>query len=355
MQQATWQTLPNLSAVRVYASICVRKDVIYVVGGCDALGEPVATVEAFNTNANQWTVMKAMPTKRAAPIMDILDDKVLAVGGIGLTQLPVDAVEMFDFDKNDWIVLPPLSEALMGMGHVLKDNKMYIFGGMAADTNPREHLKCVELIKKADNLTTRWQALPNMPTARYACKAFLRDDKAYVIGGRSGRIPVCAFEVYDFQTFSWTKYPDLISKRVFQCYALTDKYLVSLGGLKQEVQKAFSDACEIYCLEDDKNGSWMTNKRMNIPTKRGDFSVACIDNKVIVVGGLGNARFPFSSVEMFNPDNKKWVRLIDCPRQHSTSSSITVKGNLYLFGGISKDGPSAGCEVLKTSGENGVC
>ena len=234
----------------------------------------------------------------------------------------------------------------MGMAHVVRDNKVHIFGGMGADTNPRDHFKCLAV---EGGCNERWQAFQPMPSSRYACTAFVSNNKAFVIGGRRGKLPVANFEVYSYETTSWTVYPDMLSKRLFPCYVMTDNYIVTLGGLKETVQQGFSDACEVYNINDQDKGEWFTTKKMNMPTKRGDFAAVAVDNRVIVTGGLGNQGTPIASTELFDPETKKWKRLSDMPQGCSTCASTVFQGDLFIFGGLGPSGPTAACCALKNS------
>ncbi len=49
-------------------------------------------------------------------------------------------------------------------------------------------------------------------------------------GGRQGKIPVVAFEVFDFAENKWRKLPDIPSKRVFALYTHSDKHIYSIGN-----------------------------------------------------------------------------------------------------------------------------
>ena len=339
-----WGEAAPLSAPRVYTSVVVCNGLIYVIGGCDELGQPVNTNEVYDPRTNQWSKNKSMPTKRAAPILAAFDDVIVAIGGVGSTQAPVDAVELYIVAENKWKRLVPLSEPLMGMAHFARDNRVNIFGGMAVDSNPRDHFKCLVVGLGGSE---KWQAFPPMPTPRYAARAFHKNSKCYVLGGRSGKIPVDAFEVFDFDLRTWTTYPLIPTKRVFPCYAITDHHVVSLGGLRQTAQAGFCDICEMYPLEQNERGEWISNKRMAIPTKRGDFVADTIDNQVLVVGGLGNEGKPLTSTEVFDPDTKKWKRLTDLPEGHSTCGHVVHQGKFYIFGGITSGGPTATCCVFE--------
>ena len=344
-----WTDIAPLSAPRVYTSVVACNGLLYVIGGCDEMGQPVNTNEAYDPKSNTWTKLKPMPTKRAAPIIASFDDVIVAIGGVGETQAPVDAVELYSVGSNKWKRLAPLSEALMGMANFSKDNKVYVFGGMAADSNPRDHFKCLVM---ASGGGEKWQAFPPMPTPRYAAQAFYRNSKVYVLGGRSGKIPVDAFEVFDFDSRVWSSYPNIPSKRVFSCYAITDHHLLSLGGLRQTVQAGFCDICEVYPIDQHERGEWESNKRIAMPNKRGDFVLATIDNHVLVAGGLGNEGKPLPSTEVFDPETKKWKRLPDMPAGHCTCSGVVHQGKFFVFGGIMPEGPSATCLVFKPPSES---
>jgi len=68
------------------------------------------------------------------------------------------------------------------------------------------------------------------------------------VGGRQGKLPVAAFEVYDFATSRWRSLPDIPSKRVFALYAHSDTHIFSIGGLHQDAQQGFSDVTEVFDL-----------------------------------------------------------------------------------------------------------
>lgn len=52
-------------------------------------------------------------------------------------------------------------------------------------------------------------------------------------GGRQGKLPVTAFEAFDLETRSWTRYPSMPSRRAFAACAMADGVVFSLGGLQQ--------------------------------------------------------------------------------------------------------------------------
>jgi len=69
------------------------------------------------------------------------------------------------------------------------------------------------------------------------------------VGGRQGKLPIAAFEVYEFETSRWRKLPDIPSKRVFALYAHSDTHIFSVGGLHQDPRHGFSDVTEVFDLD----------------------------------------------------------------------------------------------------------
>jgi len=76
-----------------------------------------------------------------------------------------------------------------------------------------------------------------------------RHTALFVVGGRQGKLPVAAFEVYDFETSRWRTLPDIPSKRVFALYAHSDTHIFSVGGLQQDARQGFTDVTEVFDLD----------------------------------------------------------------------------------------------------------
>ncbi|MGH0179949.1 UNVERIFIED_CONTAM: hypothetical protein FKN15_002686, partial [Acipenser sinensis] len=115
------------------------------------------------------------------------------------------------------------------------EGEVYALGGMGCDTSPQA------LVRVYDPGRDQWQPLPSMPTPRYGASSFLRGNKIYVLallavdfsGGRQGKLPVTAFEAFDLEVKSWTRFPSIPSRRAFASCAMADKNFFSLGGLQQ--------------------------------------------------------------------------------------------------------------------------
>eukprot|EP00061_Rhincodon_typus_P013687 g40219.t1 len=168
---------------------------------------------------------------------------------------------------------------------------------------PQANLQQYDIVKDI------WLSLPAMPTPRYAASTFLRESKIHVfvvsyltvaagfgseqefispvVGGRQVKNPVTAFEVYDIEAKSWSRFPSIPSRRAFSSCVMTDKNFFSLGGLQQArgyKRPKFVRTVEVFDIE---QGGWMkTGGHLNMRKKRADFVAAYLQGRVIVAGGL---------------------------------------------------------------------
>ncbi|XP_025107322.1 kelch domain-containing protein 8A-like [Pomacea canaliculata] len=330
-----WQSTAPMPTKRVFATSVVHKNFLYIIGGCDVSGVPLDAMEMYDGH-KKWKRLMSMPTRRAGTAAVVVEDKIISMAGVAESQEPLDAVEIFDTNARTWSVVEPLGEALLGISAVTRDNKILVVGGMGLDTNPRDTFVEFDV---ADN---KWQKLPSMPTARYAAFTFIINNKLYVIGGRQGKLPTAAFEVYDFSEKKWTKLPDIPSKRVFAMYTASDTHIFSVGGLRQPATEGFSDACEVF---DIAAGTWKLGASM--PTKRADFAVGILHDRLVCAGGLGNEGKPLAIVESYCPSTDKWQQEKPMPSTHCSCSYLVHNGCLYVAGGLSLQGASNCIDVLQ--------
>ena len=115
---------------RVFSTPVIHNDNIYVVGGCDQMGQPVDSFECYDYSKKKWMTLQSMPTKRAAPAVGVVGDKIVAIGGVGDVQQPVNAVEVYDIKEKVWKQQEDLPEGLLGISSVVKGINSELRGGV---------------------------------------------------------------------------------------------------------------------------------------------------------------------------------------------------------------------------------
>nr|XP_031362796.1 kelch domain-containing protein 8A [Lonchura striata domestica] len=361
-----WKSLAPLPSRRVYSTLVEAGGQVFAVGGCDDNGVPVDSFEVYSPEADQWASLPAMPTARAGVAVTVLGKRIMVIGGVGADQLPLKVVEMYNTDEGRWRKRSSLREAAMGISVTAKDYRVYAAGGMGSDLRPHNFLQHYDVLKDI------WVSLAAMPTPRYAATSVLRGTKIYVLGGRQSKYAVNAFEVFDTDTRSWTKFPNIPNKRAFSSFVPTEEKLFSLGGLRQGRlyrQPKFMRTVDVFDLE---QGGWMKMERScYLKKRRADFVAGYLRGRVVVAGGLGEALGlwePFKKVwellssqkkereksqcptvlesaEAFHPEKNKWESLPPMPTPRCACSSIALRDCLLAVGGVSQ-GLSTAVEAL---------
>ncbi|XP_026573717.1 kelch domain-containing protein 8B isoform X2 [Pseudonaja textilis] len=309
-----WETFPPMPTCRVYCSPTYQDGHLFVVGGCSQQGQPLDTLEMLDVVSHKWMALPSMATPRAGAAAVMLGKEVLVIGGVDSRQRPLASVEVYHTDEGRWEKKEDLAQPSMGISALEKDGVVYALGGMGADTSPQALLRMYEPAKD------HWQPLPSMPTPCYGASTFLHGNKIYVMGGRQGKLPVTAFEAFDLEVRSWTRYPSVPSRRAFASCAMAEGCFFSLGGLQQPgphnfySRPHFVNTVEMFDLEE------------------------------------GNQSSALESTEGFNLAKKKWELLPTMPTGRCSCATLEAPNLLFVIGGVAQ-GPSSAVEALSLQEE----
>uniref|UniRef100_A0A8C8Z2N5 Kelch domain containing 8A n=1 Tax=Prolemur simus TaxID=1328070 RepID=A0A8C8Z2N5_PROSS len=315
-----WKRLAPLPSRRVYCSLLETGGQVYAIGGCDDNGVPMDCFEVYSPEADQWTALPPLPTARAGVAVTALGKRIMVVGGVGTNQLPLKVVEMYNIDEGKWKKRSVLREAAMGISVTAKASPWH--WGIITLPHPQE-----------------LPGLPFCPTS-----TLLRPP-----GGRQSKYAVNAFEVFDIETRSWTKFPNIPYKRAFSSFVTLDNRLYSLGGLRQGRlyrQPKFLRTMDVFDME---QGGWLKMERsFFLKKRRADFVAGSLGGRVIVAGGLGNQPTVLETAEAFHPGKNKWETLPAMLTPRCACSSIIIKNCLLAVGGVNQ-GLSDAVEALCVS------
>merc|ERR1740121_3181867 len=101
---------------------------VHVVGGRHN-GEPLATVERYDSESNVWSNIPSMHEARAECAAVTAGDKLYVFGGIGANDDVLDSVECFDSASNSWSMLAPMLERTTRCAAAVLEKKLYVSGG----------------------------------------------------------------------------------------------------------------------------------------------------------------------------------------------------------------------------------
>ena len=278
----TWSTHAALSlGPRQEMGVAAVDGKVYVVGGFDASGQPVATMESYDPETDRWTARASLPS----PLHHV---NVAAVG-----------------------------------------NKLYVVGGLTGSSFTASGATWVY-----DPALDSWARLASMPagTERGASGVAVLDGRIVVAGGlRDVSVPDAS--VFDPQTNAWSPLQPLAVARDHLGAATVAGRVYAVTGRAQGVLKA---AVEVL---DASNGTW--SRRADIPTARGGVAVAELAGRLVVMGGEGNAADPagvFHQTESYDPAADAWRS--DTPMRtarHGIGAAV-VGSRLYVPGGATQAG-----------------
>ncbi|XP_007499904.1 kelch domain-containing protein 8B isoform X2 [Monodelphis domestica] len=283
-----------------------------------------------------WHVFPAMPTCRVYCTPAHQDGHLFVLGGCSRAGLPLGTAELLDVASHKWLSLPPLPTARAGAAAVALGKQVLVIGGMDAGQSP---LASVEVYHTDEG---RWERRAALTQPAMGISALER-------GGRQGKLPVTAFEVYDVEMQNWTRYPSVPSRRAFASCAMAEGSFFSLGGLQQPgphnfySRPHFVNTVEMF---DSEQGVWTKLPRsLRMREKRADFVTGYLGGRVVAVGGLGNQPCPLGSVEGFSLARRKWEALPSMPTARCSCSSLQAGQQLFVIGGVAQ-GPSGAVEAL---------
>src|SRR5438132_920960 len=158
-------------------SAAVLHGKIYIAGGFDRSGKPIAKAFRFDPATNRWTNAAPIPTPRDHLTAAAVGGLVYAIGGRPFNpDHNYDLVEAYDPATNRWTKKSPMPSRRGGLAAAVLDGKIHAFGGEARSSVFDNH-------EVYDPATDRWTSAPPLPTARHGLGAATLRDKIYVIGG----------------------------------------------------------------------------------------------------------------------------------------------------------------------------
>ena len=178
---------------------------------------PATNTEMYdldNPNAG-WITVAEMNYRRAQVHLIVCNGLIYALGGMengGYTS----TVEVFDPLTEIWTEVDSMTQARCNPGVAVANGRIYVVGGLGDNLlGPPGALKSAEFY---DPITDTWTSLPEMYFPRHSPAVVVKNNKLYAFGGGSPSPllrpgPERTIEVYDFNTNEWFVYPEKIPGR----------------------------------------------------------------------------------------------------------------------------------------------
>lgn len=256
---------------------------LYAVGGQNASGNNLTTVEVFNPTTNGWTTAASLPTGREDLAVGTANGLLYAVGGYnGATVL--NTVEAYSPTTDSWITgLAPLPTARCNLAVGVVNGILYAVGGDDGSANP------LGTVEAYDPSTNSWSTKAPMPVARSQFPMGVVNGILYVAGGD----PNAGFTT-------------------------------SLG---------VTDTVQSY---NPSTNGWITGLAP-LPTAVETASGVGMKGLFYVAGGADNGAYPgiVDAVQAYDPSANQWTVQGPMPGVQAAAGGDAVNGIFYSVGGWS--------------------
>lgn len=283
-----------------------------------------------------WSRAGELPVSLMGLHANTLSGKIYIIGG---QKLPNDApigsigvsskLHVFDPASGDWALGADIPTPRGFLGTAVVDGQLYAIGG---SPNMAQHDPGVGTVEVYDPQSDTWSKAPEMPTPRADLTASVVDGRIYAIGG-TRHVAIDALgivEMYDPASRIWVRKTDMPTPRLHLTSAVAGGEIFVIGGGPEwPVPLA---TVEIY---DPVTDSW--SRGADMPTPRTGAWCSVLNGKIYVVGGLGWDNEALSTVEVYDPATDRWETAPDMPTPRFLMAAETVEGRLYVLGGSATD------------------
>jgi hypothetical protein len=329
----SWEPAGVLGAGRSQHTATLLGDsTVLVAGGSSGSGR-LASAEIYDPDLNSWSPTGALSTARNSHTATLLcdlnlpvcgDSRVLVVGGQDAGGNALASVELYDPATQVWSSMAPLAVARYGHSSIrLPSGKVLVTGGCCADAISRTSLASTEIWDPATGLWSRGPDLAG-PRASHAI-APISNGTVIVVGGAWRAVsPVATAEIYEPALNAWRPTGGLSTARVFHTATrlIGDRILVT-GGSAGGCCSGLASA-ELFMPDTER---W--HPVGNMTTARQAHAAAAIQDggAAIVMGGYSCCSEPQpirSSTEIFDYDLETFrlVGVMAQPRYAHTATTL---------------------------------
>ncbi len=285
-QTGTWQARASMSTARSGQMAIYHEDRIYVLGGRNASGQVLNTVERYNPATNTWESFPSLRKGRENAAVVVYNSQLMVIGGHTDENETTHDVEVFNAGENRWESFEGLDDAREGLAAIVLGGELYVLGG----SNENEQI--LTSVEQFENDDEEWNDSDwELDVPRASFGVVVLDEIAYVIGGFNAFGPVDLVQSYTDAQGTIEKEPLSMARGGLSAAAVQGGIL-ALGGRKANNQVV--SAVDRY---DPALDVWEPQTSMSTP--RESFAAVTVGNAVYVFGGRDNTGATLATVEMF--------------------------------------------------------
>ena len=285
----------------------------------------------------RWETAARLDAPRAGLAVTVIDGRLFAAGGSGLTE-PRDEFESYDLILDRWLPETPLPRGLEQFGMATANGRIYAAGGYAPGEDGQVAPSAsMWSWSERGNI---WQSEVAMPSAKADFALISVDDTLYAIGGLRDDETVFAFDPVAREWESLTV-PAGITRRAVAVTAMGGLIYV-VGGLLEGETSARVD------IFDPETQSW--SRGPDLPAPRSGMAIAAYNGRIHVFGGrAADGRTTLQAHSSWQPGEAAWQAEADLPSPRTGADAAVLEDGIYLVGGGTGGGFFAPFTALDTT------
>src|SRR2546427_1091371 len=136
-----WERIGDLPAPRHHMPLAVAGDTLYAVGGlAEATFVPENTLWIYREDLNRWEPRAQLPSPRGASGVGVVNGKLVLVGGWGLGRKLADSSAIYDPATNRWTNAAPIPTPRDHLTAAAVGGLVYAIGGRPFNPDPNHDL-----------------------------------------------------------------------------------------------------------------------------------------------------------------------------------------------------------------------
>jgi phospholipase C len=337
-----WSAAPNLSIARSDLAAASTAGGVYAIGGQSSSG-PVSTVEVLAGGA--WTLAPPLPTARAGlAAVTGSDGRIYAIGGIDAGGHSIGTLEALNPMTGAWAELAPMPASRDHLAAaVTRDGRIYAFGGQVAGVD-------LATVQVYDTTSNSWKGVAPMPIAAANLAAAPAQDgrHIYVFGGTNSTGDLDTVQIYDTHLGLWsygTRLPMATDGLAATLGLGAGGQIYAIGGV---AAGNVTPSMQAYA---PSTGSWIGAPRA-LPTPRTGLTASTgTDGRIYALGGWSGSMV-LSTNEIYDPNANRWSSGPRMPTARSSLASATgLDGTVYALGGTTPTGPTSVVETFSETAQ----